>query len=137
MHVDILKVPHHGSSNNLETSFFRRITADHYVFSGNGEHGNPERETLEMLFEARKDEPFAMHFTYPIDEIDPERELDWKKEQAIEKKKKKKKPRENWSHEKHSVSAFFEQRGLSPDQTINIVASDKPHVIDLLEAVGL
>ena len=56
MHVDVLKVPHHGSSNNLETDFFERITADHYVFSGNGEHGNPERETLEMLFKARGDE---------------------------------------------------------------------------------
>src|SRR6185369_13698049 len=44
LHVDILKVPHHGSSNNLDDDFFERITADHYVFSGNGEHGNPERE---------------------------------------------------------------------------------------------
>ena len=53
MHVDLLKVPHHGSANNLDDDFFERITADHYVFSGNGEHGNPERETLEMLFDAR------------------------------------------------------------------------------------
>jgi len=43
MEVDILKVPHHGSSNNLDTDFFERIVADHYVFSGDGEHGNPER----------------------------------------------------------------------------------------------
>ena len=34
MHVDVLKVPHHGSANNIETTFFRRVTADHYVFSG-------------------------------------------------------------------------------------------------------
>ena len=45
MHVDLLKVPHHGSANNLDDDFFERITADHYVFSGDGEHGNPERET--------------------------------------------------------------------------------------------
>ena len=44
MHVDLLKVPHHGSANNLDDDFFERITADHYVFSGDGEHGNPERE---------------------------------------------------------------------------------------------
>src|SRR5262249_7490907 len=49
IHVDILKVPHHGSSNNIEPDFFERITSEHYVFSGNGEHGNPERETLQML----------------------------------------------------------------------------------------
>ena len=56
MHVDVLKVPHHGSSNNLDDDFFERIIADHYVFSGDGEHGNPERETLEMLFKARGDD---------------------------------------------------------------------------------
>ena len=57
MHVDLLKVPHHGSSNNLDDEFFERITADHYVFSGDGEHGNPERESLEMLLDARGDAP--------------------------------------------------------------------------------
>jgi beta-lactamase superfamily II metal-dependent hydrolase len=31
MHEDILKVPHHGSSRNMEPIFFERITADHYV----------------------------------------------------------------------------------------------------------
>ena len=42
-----------AARNNLDDDFFERITADHYVFSGDGEHGNPERESLEMLFEAR------------------------------------------------------------------------------------
>src|SRR4029079_15655839 len=28
LHVDILKVPHHGSSRNVEIDFFQRITAD-------------------------------------------------------------------------------------------------------------
>ena len=55
-HVDVLKVPHHGSDNNMETIFFQRVTADHYVMSGDGEHGNPERATLEMLLEARGDD---------------------------------------------------------------------------------
>ena len=43
-------------ANNLETRFFEQVTADHYVFSGNGEHGNPEREAIQMLFDARKAE---------------------------------------------------------------------------------
>jgi hypothetical protein len=34
MHVDVLKVPHHGSDNNMAPIFFTRVTADHYVFSG-------------------------------------------------------------------------------------------------------
>ena len=61
LHVNILKVPHHGSSNNLAGDFFERITADHYVFSGNGEHGNPERESLEMLSAARGGEKYQIH----------------------------------------------------------------------------
>ncbi len=82
-HVDILKVPHHGSDNNMETIFFQRVTADHYVFSGDGEHGNPERATLEMLLEARGDDAeYQIHLTYPVDEIDEERKEDWEKEQG-------------------------------------------------------
>ena len=63
-HVDILKVPHHGSDRNVEDIFFERITADHYVVSGDGEHGNPEREMLEMIQRARGDSPYTIHFTF-------------------------------------------------------------------------
>jgi hypothetical protein len=48
----VLKVPRHGSSNNLDKDFFERITADHYAFSGDAEHDNPEREALRMLLNA-------------------------------------------------------------------------------------
>lgn len=140
MHVDVLKVPHHGSSNNLDVDFFERIIAEHYVFSGNGEHGNPERESMGMLFKARAKEPLQIHLTYPINEIDAERKADWNKEQAKEKKKKaaggKKKPRENWSPAKHSLAAFFKKTKLAAGQKIHIVDPKKPHVIDLLEPLG-
>lgn len=62
-HVDILKLPHHGSDRNVETSFFRDVTADHYVVSGDGEHGNPEVATFQMIAEARKDDNFTIHLT--------------------------------------------------------------------------
>jgi len=65
MHVDILKMPHHGSDRNLDPIFFQRVSADHYVFSGNGEHGNPERETLQMLLNESGGEEFTIHLTYP------------------------------------------------------------------------
>jgi hypothetical protein len=58
------------------------------VFSGDGEHGNPERETMEMLFKARGDADYTIHLTYPIDEIDKARQADWKKEQNKERKRK-------------------------------------------------
>ena len=143
--VDVLKVPHHGSSNNLETSFFQRIKADHYVFSGDGEHGNPERESMQMLFDARGPEPFAIHLTYPIAKIDVERKKDWEKEQGKERtrnasRKAAGKPqmpeRGDWSPKQQSLAAFFEGHPLAPGQTIQVVPEASPHVIDLLDPLG-
>jgi beta-lactamase superfamily II metal-dependent hydrolase len=62
-HVDLLKMPHHGSDHNVSTEFFRQVTADHYVVSGNGEHGNPELATLKMLSEARGQDVFSLYLT--------------------------------------------------------------------------
>ena len=64
LHVDVLKLPHHGSDNNVDTDFFERITADHYVVSGDGRHGNPETATLQMLCDGRTDNDFTIHLTY-------------------------------------------------------------------------
>jgi len=69
LHVDILKVPHHGSDRNVETDFFRKVTADHYVVSGDGKHGNPEVATFEMIFVARGNANFVLHLTYDPDEF--------------------------------------------------------------------
>lgn len=134
MKVHLLKVPHHGSANNLDDDFFERLTADHYVFSGNGEHGNPERESLEMLVKARGAADFTIHLTYPIDELDVERKADWEKEQAKDKRKEAKNPakkvREDWSAKKHSLGAFFDAHpGLIAK--VKIVDADKAHLIDL------
>ena len=139
MHVNILKMPHHGSDRNIDRVFFQRVTADHYVFSGNGEHGNPERETLQMLLDENGDNEFTIHLTYPIDEIDIGREADWKKEQQKEKTKKKDKPttkvRENWSPKKHSLTSFFaENKDFA--KRVSIVQADTPHVIDLIDKIG-
>ncbi len=63
-HVDLLKLPHHGSDNNVDEDFFRRVTADHYVVSGDGRHHNPDPATLDMIAAARGDEPYTIHFTF-------------------------------------------------------------------------
>jgi hypothetical protein len=145
LHVDLLKVPHHGSSNNVETEFFERITADHYVFSGDGEHGNPERETLEMLLDARGTAPFTLHFTYPVDEVDTGRREDWEKQKASVVKANKKRKAEgkplkpvpdDWSPSQQSLAALLEERPLSAGQTLEAVPKKKPHVIDLLDPLG-
>lgn len=63
LHVDLLKMPHHGSSNNMTEKFLRDITADHYVFSADGEHDNPDAETVEMLCKARGNAAYTVYFT--------------------------------------------------------------------------
>jgi hypothetical protein len=141
LHVNILKVPHHGSANNLARGFFDRITADHYVFSGDGEHGNPEREALQMLFDSRRSAPFQIHFTYDIEHIDELREADWETEQRKEigrlaRGTSTKPPRENWVPSKHSLAAFFESRRLASSQKLRFVEASRPHVIDLRDALG-
>lgn len=137
--VDILKMPHHGSDRNMDPIFLRRITSSHYVFSGNGEHGNPERETLQMLLDESGDAEFTIHLTYPIERIDVERKKDWEKEQQKEKTRKKTNPkvkvRENWSPKSHSLTAFFAAH-KDFAKKVSIVEESKPHLIDLFDKVG-
>jgi hypothetical protein len=52
IHVDILKVPHHGSARNVVGSLLERVLADTYIFSANGKYGNPDWQTLEWLVDA-------------------------------------------------------------------------------------
>lgn len=54
MHVDVLKVQHHGADANLTKEFVKKITATNYVFCGNGSHHNPEIEVLDLIFNSRQ-----------------------------------------------------------------------------------
>ena len=63
MHLDIFKLPHHGSSRNASVDFFKRLTADRYVISANGENGNPDPETLAMIAEARGSDAYTVYMT--------------------------------------------------------------------------
>ena len=65
MHVDVLKLPHHGSIRNVDVPFFERIRADHYVASADGSFGNPDPPTLQMIADVRKgDTDYTIHLTY-------------------------------------------------------------------------
>lgn len=59
LHVPLLKVPHHGSEHNVDENFCRRITADHYVFCGNGAHHNPDLRIVELFVRQRAASPHA------------------------------------------------------------------------------
>lgn len=54
LHVNVLKVQHHGAEYNMTADFARRVTADHYVFCGNGYATNPEEIVLDTIADARK-----------------------------------------------------------------------------------
>ncbi|MEX2223944.1 MAG: MBL fold metallo-hydrolase [Candidatus Rokuibacteriota bacterium] len=53
LHVEVLKIQHHGSENNLDEAFARQVSADHYVFCGNGEHENPDLGVIRKVFASR------------------------------------------------------------------------------------
>ena len=74
IHVNVLKVQHHGALGNVEAKFVKSVTADHYVFCGNGAHENPEIEVVRAFAKARlegldgdppvgPDRPFKFWFT--------------------------------------------------------------------------
>jgi hypothetical protein len=56
IHVDLLKMPHHGSARNATRKFFTQVTADTYVISANGKHDNPDLATLIWLVEAAEEQ---------------------------------------------------------------------------------
>lgn len=74
IHVDALKVQHHGSEHNLDPPFARKVTANRYIFCGNGEHENPDARVVRAILDSRLGtqakrstnpeaaRPFAFHF---------------------------------------------------------------------------
>jgi hypothetical protein len=99
LEVNILKVPHHGSDRNVKPDFFNKILAETYVFSGNGKHGNPERDTLEWLIDARgKKDIYKIVLTYTVEEIDLERERHYVRHGKT------------WNREQHSLEVLFDKR---------------------------
>lgn len=55
-HVDIMKVPHHGSARNASRKFFSQVTAGVYVLSANGKDGNPDMPTLAWIAQSIKEQ---------------------------------------------------------------------------------
>lgn len=53
VHLNILKVQHHGSEHNIDSEFCKRVTADHYLFCGNGAHENPDLGAVEAIIDSR------------------------------------------------------------------------------------
>jgi beta-lactamase superfamily II metal-dependent hydrolase len=63
--VDVLKVPHHGSENNIDSDFVETVIARDYVFCGNGFRENPNTDVIGMMFRRRlaaSPKPFRFWF---------------------------------------------------------------------------
>jgi hypothetical protein len=99
LHVNVLKVPHHGAKANTTQEFTRRVTADHYVFCGDGFEDNPEIEVLEAYLNSRLSskpsklspnpqarKPFRFWFSCDSASTTPSREPHMKKVEALVKK---------------------------------------------------
>jgi hypothetical protein len=65
-HVNVLKLQHHGSKNNMVPEFFSKITADHYVVSANGHHHHPSTDTLQAIVDARGNDTYTIHLTNDV-----------------------------------------------------------------------
>jgi len=65
--VDVLKMPHHGSIRDIDLDYLQKIRAKHFVFSADGKFSNPDLDTLKLLSQARPDDGFTVHLTYPPD----------------------------------------------------------------------
>lgn len=114
VHFDILKVPHHGSDRNVTPEFFATIQADTYVFSGDGKHGNPERDTLDWVIASRgKTDKYDLVFTYKIDDIDTRRKSETRR----------------WDHQKHALRALLDQ--CRADGYSFRIVDNAPQVINL------
>lgn len=115
LQVDLLKMPHHGSDRNVDEDFLRRVAAPKYLFTGNGEHGNPERETFRMLAAARPDAEMEFYLTYKVEEIDAERKHEYEAARAKDQKKQQQgklrpgaQPRPEWSDDDLSLRRLFD-----------------------------
>jgi beta-lactamase superfamily II metal-dependent hydrolase len=74
IHVDILKMPHHGSKADMTPEFLMNVTADHYVVSASGKFNNPDQETLDMMDQAVK--KGTLHLTNHDGELGLKKKMD-------------------------------------------------------------
>jgi beta-lactamase superfamily II metal-dependent hydrolase len=60
LHVDVLKLPHHGSRHNISKEFLQAVTADQYIVSASGRYSHPSRQTLEWIAEVAREQGRAV-----------------------------------------------------------------------------
>jgi beta-lactamase superfamily II metal-dependent hydrolase len=54
LHVDVLKVQHHGSEYNYKQEFADRVSADNYILCGNGMYSNPDPRVVDIIVDTHR-----------------------------------------------------------------------------------
>ena len=66
LHVDAVKLPHHGSKNNLSKEFLELVTSPTWLFSTNGtQHHHPDAPAVARLLLANQGRRPTLGFSYP------------------------------------------------------------------------
>jgi hypothetical protein len=110
--VDLLKVGHHGSRANASLELFQQVHARHYVISANGKHGNPDRETLDWLWEARGKGDWQLWTTFPrnaFELVDPDAGKTKTERKALEERRKALEEIQAWLDD-HPVKVHYRDR---------------------------
>lgn len=69
--MDVFKVSHHGSQNNVSSELIQALDCRHYVFSTNGDHfAHPDRQAIARILKYGGTRP-SLHFNYrtPYNEV--------------------------------------------------------------------
>ena len=64
LHVDLVKVSHHGSRHNTSPELLKLIRGERFLISGQGVKGHPDKETLARII-CLQEEPLLL-FNYDI-----------------------------------------------------------------------
>lgn len=72
LHIDIMKVSHHGSINNTSKGLMNLISCDKFIFSTKGDLKHPARETMARIIfsqEHNAKNPLHFYFNYSADKM--------------------------------------------------------------------
>lgn len=67
MNFDLVKVSHHGSLHNTTVELLNIISSSRWIISGNGEHGNPDIDTIKLILKSNKEIQKQLYFNYSHD----------------------------------------------------------------------
>ena len=66
LHVDAVKLPHHGSQNNLSAELLDLVVSPRWLFSTNGmQHNHPDGPAVARVLVANEDRQPVLGFSYP------------------------------------------------------------------------